>query len=263
MSEVRCGVEWCDRPVADAYTCSSCARGYERDLGNVHATVGELETTLAKRRTNFPNGNGGPGRETPLPFHDPASEVLWALGNELSTQVRMVSEERGAEPSGDTLPAMAGWMLHHVEWVRHQRFGHEFVEGMRFIMREACRIVDRPPERVYAGPCADCGGDLYAKPDAAMAECRPCGVEFSVDEMREWMKSQVYGRLVTAREGAALLSRFDLETKQGTIDTWFQRKRLVSKGHDPEGRRLYLFDDLVTLAARAQRPDTPSERVAV
>ena len=154
---------------------------------------------------------------------------------------------------------MAAWLLNHIEWLRHHRAGHEAVEEITSAVYEAARVIDRPPERIYAGPCQECGEDLYAKSGAATVKCRLCGEGHDVAAMQEWMKSQVYGRLVTAREGAALLSRFALPTKQATIDTWVQRKRLVPKGHNPEGRRLYLFDDLVALAAR----DTPTAVTAV
>ena len=156
------------------------------------------------------------------------------------------------------LATMASWLLNHIEWLRHHRAGHEAVEEITAAVWEVARVIDRPPEREYVGPCRDCGADIYGKPGAAVAECRPCGVGYDVAEMREWMKAQIYGRLVTAREGSALLCRFGLETKQATIDTWVHRKRLVPRGHDTEGRRMYLFDDLVTIAARSQAPDTPN-----
>ncbi len=97
----------------------------------------------------------------------------------------------------------------------------------------------------------ECGEALYADGETGTVTCRNCGTEYDVAARREWMKERVYGRLVTAREGAMLLCRFGLETKQGTIDKWQQRKRLAVKGHDPDRHNLYLFDDLVALAAHA------------
>ncbi len=97
----------------------------------------------------------------------------------------------------------------------------------------------------------ECGEALYASGETGTVTCRGCGTEYDMTMRREWMKERVYGRLVTAREGALLLCRFGLETKQGTIDKWQHRKRLAVKGHDPSAVALYLFDDLVALAAHA------------
>jgi hypothetical protein len=149
---------------------------------------------------------------------------------------------------------MARWLLNHVIWLRHHRAGAEAVEEITSVVGQVRKAVDRPAERIYAGPCKDCGGDMYAKPDATSVDCRPCGLQYDVGEMRDWMRSQVYGRLVTAREGVVLLSRFGLPVQQKTIDKWWERKRISDHGHDPDGKRLYLFDDLVTLAAASSAP---------
>jgi hypothetical protein len=76
--------------------------------------------------------------------------------------------------------------------------------------------------------------------------------------MRDWMRSQVFGRLVTAREGVILLSRFGMPVSQKTVEKWHLRKRVTDHGHDGAGKRLFLFDDLVTLAAS----NTPTERAS-
>lgn len=254
-----CMVEWCDRPVGDGYTCQACADKLSRALGDVPALWEELDTVLTKQAryaaAEFRRG------ELAMPFNPIASEVGWVLRNTLSTWCRLISEERGRVlPDADTPGAVAGWLLHHTTWLRHQRAGHEAVEEITSAVRAVRKAVDRPAERIYAGPCQDCGGDMYGKPDAASVECRPCGLVYDVAEMLTWMRAQVYGRLVTAKEGAMLLSRFGLETAQGTIDKWHFRKRLTSSSHDADGKRLYLFDDLVTLAA--QRTDTPTAQAS-
>jgi hypothetical protein len=81
--------------------------------------------------------------------------------------------------------------------------------------------------------------------------CEHCGQDYDTEALREMMFRQVTGRLVTAREGATLLSRFGLETKQGTIDKWRERKRLAERGHNARDHRLYLWEDLLALAQHA------------
>ena len=247
MSNDPCAVEWCDRPVGDGYVCQHCADRLERALGDVPALWEELDTVLTKQAryaaAEFRRG------EQALPFNDAASELGWVLRNTLATWCRLIGEERGKDLPDDNPPAMAKWLLSHVNWLRHHRAGHEAAEEILSAVRAIRKAVDRPAPRVYAGPCSDCGADMYAKPDAAVVECRPCGVEFGVTEMVEWMRSQVYGRLVTAKEGVILLSRFGLPVSQKTVEKWHLRKRVSDHGEDRDGKRLYLFDDLVVLAA--------------
>lgn len=257
MSNDPCAIDWCDRPVGDGYVCQHCADRLERALGDVGALWEELDTVLTKQAryaaAEFRRG------EQALPFNPVASELGWVLRNTLSTWCRLISEERGRVlPDTDTPAAVAGWLLAHVTWLRHHRAGAEAVEEITSAINAIRKATDRPPERIYAGPCADCGGDMYTKPGAASVECRPCGLEYDVAGRVEWMRTQVYGRLVTAREGVILLCRFGLPVQQKTIDKWVERKRLTVHSHDANKVRLYLFDDLVPLAAA----DTPSEQAS-
>ena len=255
MNEI-CAVDWCDRPVGDGYVCQHCADRLSRALGDVPALWEELDTVLTKQAryaaAEFRRG------ERALPYNPAASELGTALRGILNTWCRLIAEERGKDLPEDTPPAVAGWLLNHVTWLRHHLAGAEAVEELTNAISQVRRAVDRPAERIYAGPCADCGGDMYGKPGASSVECRPCGLEYDVAGRVEWMRSQVYGRLVTAREGAALLSRFGMPTQQKTIDKWHERKRVPDHETDTEGRWLYLFDDLVRLAAES----TPASQEA-
>jgi hypothetical protein len=240
-----------------SHVCQRCCDRLSVALGDVGALWVELDLVLTRQaRYSDPEGRGG---DKALPFNPTASELGWVLRNTLSTWCRLIAEERGRVlPTTDTPAAVAGWLLHHTGWLRHHRAGAEAVEEITSAVNQIRQAVDRPAERIYAGPCADCGGDMYGKPEAASVQCRPCGLEYDVAEMRDWMRAQVYGRLVTAREGVVLLSRFGLPVAQKTIDKWHERKRVTDHGHDPDGKRLYLFDDLVTLAAA----DTPGRQAS-
>lgn len=251
-----CMVDWCDRPVGDGYTCQRCSDRLSVALGDVPALWVELDIVLTRQaRYNEPEGRGG---EKSLPFNATASETGWVLRNTLTTWCRLIADERGRDLPVDEVAAVARWLLHHTTWLRHHRAGAEAVEEITSAVNQVRKAIDRPAERIYAGPCQDCGGDMYAKPDAASVDCRPCGLQYDVTEMRDWMRSQVYGRLVTAREGVVLLSRFGLPVQQKTIDKWHLRKRVADHGEDRDGKRLYLFDDLVALAAA----NTPSEQAS-
>lgn len=246
MSAVLCSVEWCDRPVLDqAYACQHCADRLERALGDIPALWEELDTVLTKQAryaaAEFRRG------EQALPFNPTASELGWVLRNTLATWCRLIGEERGRELPEDNPAAISGWLLGHVTWLRHHRAGHEAVEEITSAVNQIRKAIDRPAERIYAGPCKDCGGDMYGKPDAAMVHCRPCGLDYSVAEMVEWMRNEAWSRLVTAREATTLFGRMGFTVPQKTIEKWQLRKRLVSHGEDRSGTRLYLFSEVWAL----------------
>lgn len=257
MSGEICMVEWCDRPVGDGYVCQHCADRLSRALGDVPALWEELDTVLTKQAryaaVEFRRG------ERALPYNPAASELGTALRGILNTWCRLIAEERGKDLPEDTPPAVAGWLLNHVTWLRHHLAGAEAVEEMTNAIGQVRRAVDRPAERVYAGPCADCGGDMYGKPGGATVECRPCGLEYDVAVMVAWMQSEARKRLVTAKEAIVLLGRFGLPLSQKTIEKWRQRERLFAQPEPRDGVLLYKFDDIWRLRIG---DDTPAEQAS-
>lgn len=248
-----CEIEWCDRPVGDGYCCQRCADRLSVALGDVPALWEELETVLVKQAryaaAEFRRG------EQALPFNDVASELGWVLRNTLGTWCRLVAEERGKTLPTDDAPSMAKWLLSHVEWLRHHRAGHEAVEEVLSAVREIRKAVDRPAPRVYAGPCTECGGGMYAKPDAAVVWCRACGLEHSPTDMWLWMWQESQDKLVTAREAVILLGRMGYQIPQKTIEKWKQRGRLTDRGHRDE-ILVYRFGDVRDLVVK----DTPVDQ---
>jgi hypothetical protein len=251
-----CLVEWCDRPVGDGYCCQTCHDKLCVALGDVPALWEELETVLTKQAryaaAEFRRG------ERALPFNDAASEIGWVLRNTLGTWCRLIAEERGRDLPEDNPPAIARWLLSHTLWLRHQRAGHEAIEEIKAAVDAVRKAVDRPAPRIYAGPCPDCAKDMYGRPGAEAVECRPCGVTYTVKVRVEWMRSELRGKLVTAREATVLLGRMGFALSQKTIEKWKQRERLVDHGEDRAGTLLYRFDDVWDLAAG----DTPSEQAS-
>lgn len=246
-----CLVEWCSRPVGDGYVCGTCSEKLRIALGDVNSLWEDLDAVLAlQARYSTPEGRGG---DKALPLNLEASEIGWVLRNTLNTWCKLVAEERGWDLPEDHPPKVAGWLLHQVEWIRHQRAGHQAIEEITSAVNAVRRAVDRPAERLYAGPCKDCNADLYGKAGSTAVKCKACGLDNPVSERLEWMWSQVTGSYVTAWKASVLLGRFGYPTAQKTIDKWFERKRITSESVDADGKRLYLWEDLTRLA-KAHQP---------
>lgn len=247
----------CGKPTRDnAYVCDGCLGDLTKALAEIPWLAGELEITVAKQRgVDYTALGGSPSSESPLPVHAPALEARRVLRVALVTCIRFCEEERIRHQSAsnrqpvDSLESMSRWLMWRVDGLGLNDMGYEFVTDITEAARACRRAIDRKPERRYAGPC-ECGRDLYHKPGATDVDCRDCERTYNVAELYAWMRQGVMGRLVTASEGSTLLGRFDLTTPQATIDMWHLRKRIVDHGQNPAGHRLYLIDDLLTLAAK-------------
>ena len=252
MTDTPCAVSVCDKPVSgDRFVCSPCMALLEQALTETDWMVDELNVTITRQQAVRTDGEASGSGERPVPFHIKAAEVRATYHGVLGSWARMLAEENaGWVLPADDLKAIARWLLRRMTTIAGHAAGGDLVEEVLQHRASALWVIDRPAERVYAGPC-ECGADLYAKPSSPEATCRECNGTYEVEAMQEWMRAQVAERLVTAREASGLLSRFGYETKQKTIDTWNQRKKVMERGHDTKGVRLYLFGDLLTLAAQA------------
>lgn len=151
---------------------------------------------------------------------------------------------------------LARWLGTHVEWIRHHEAGAELVDELRSAIREARRVLDRPPDRWYAGRCGDaladnagpCGEDLYAKAGSRLVTCRGCGAEYDVEARREWLLSAVEDVLATAAEIARALTSLATPVTSSTIRGYVHRRRLESRGRDPRtGNPTYRIGDVLDL----------------
>lgn len=256
MTDCRCG-----RPTRDeAYVCDTCADGLSRALGDVPWLADELEITITKQR-GLPTEGGPAGSETPLPWHEAAADARRTLHGLLVTWARFCEEEQVRHSSyavglpEDNLPALSRWLMWRVDGLTLRDIGPEAVEEITAAVANCERLIDRRPDRWYAGPCVQevegsaCGADLYAKRATGDVTCRSCGAVYDVAARREWLLAEAEDRLADCAAIARAVSWLGSEPlTHDRVRKWAQRGRLIPKGHD--GRRpLYRIGDAIDLLA--------------
>lgn len=255
-NECRCG-----RPTRDkAFVCDSCADSLTRSLGDIPWLAEELETTITKQR-GIPTEGGSSSSETALPWHEKAADARRNLHGLLATWCRFCDEEdvRNSSPMTglpvDELEAMSRWLLWRVDGLTFHDIGLEAVDEITNAVAECERLIDRRPDRWYAGPCVNnsevavCGADLYAKRTTGDVRCRSCGAVYDVAERRAWLLAEAEDRLADATTVARAVSWLGAEAlTPSRIWKWAERGRILAKGHD--GRRpLYRIGDAIDLLA--------------
>jgi predicted amidophosphoribosyltransferase len=238
-----CGT--CGRPT-DAYVCKTCAEALNRALGDCVWLEEELETTITRQRGAATEG-GARGTVTSLPWHEVASERRRDLRNTLAKWA-LYATRHGLTGTprwhgANTITSRSRWLLNVVHGLTLDERGPAAVDEITRAVTACYRVIDLKPEREWAGPC-ECGRDLYRTKGQQWVRCDQCGEQTDTNELLDRLKAAVWGRLVTAREGAGLLSKFGYATEQGTIDKWRERHKLAERGHNHKGHRLYLWDDL-------------------
>lgn len=236
----------------------------------------ELQTTIARlSKSASSSGAVGKASEMPVPYDAQASRVAHRLRNELSTWARLIADQRPDLPLPvDDPPAIARWVAGAVTAVFVTA---ELSSGIRGAVRDAERVIDRAPDKVYAGPCweplevdgaestdvepadvepADvedgeeagpprCEGQLYATLGRSEVRCRECGAVHDVAARQDWLSRELDGQLVSAAEAAPVLSwLLDKPVSRNNIADWKRHGRVEVH----EGRWPYRFGELLTLA---------------
>jgi hypothetical protein len=274
MTETTCR---CGQPTRDAaYVCETCADRLAVALGEVPWLAEELEVSITRQRA-IPNEGKGSSSATcscddddddcphgVLPWRDEASEARRTLHGLLAMWARFCEEEhvrhssprtRDLDEHDDNLPALSRWLLWRVDGLTWHEIGPEAVDEITDAVAECHRMIDRRPDRWYAGPCTaetedgHCGADLYARRATGEVKCRECGAVYDVESRRRWLLDEAEDRLADAATVARAVSWLGAEPlNPERVRKWAERGRIAIKGHDGK-RPLYRIGDAIDLLA--------------
>lgn len=241
----------------NAYLCLACTAELRVLLAGMPQLLAELETTIT-RQARVGSGDGGrKSAETQVPFHARAGQLGATLRNALVTWARHIAETRGVDvqprrpiygpyhvlcphDSCATIQRLAEqpeglasvWMLHHVDWLRHRREVTEAFAELVSLQRRVQHVIDRAPALWYCGPCDICAADLYARPGAAVVQCRAprCSFHTDVTTRRDWLLRAAEDSLVNATDLARAVTALGQPVTPERVRKWAERGRLLSRG---------------------------------
>lgn len=275
-----CPVPHCTRVMPGHLTvCRACSTELLRDLRDVPSLARHLEEA-ATRQTRLGTG-GGPARDpeqpedeigltirrAPLPWDERARRAEQALKSTLVGWVHVLQhgvlpyegpvcracEHRScvylslSRGPADTVAGIAAWLIRHRAQLLGRQAAPEAVDTIREAIRNARRVIDRPADRIYAGPCGQCGRDLLARPGARTIVCRPCALIYDIEPRRKWMWREVETMLGTAAWVASVAVGLGYDATPAVVRGLAQRLRLFPRGTDQLGHPLYLVGDVVDL----------------
>lgn len=265
--------------------CGDCADSLVRDLLIVPGLALALESAHTKSLrfgastpSRAPVPSSQDQEESPLPFNPKASETSALLLDTLTRWADLVAHQRGYFRPLNTVPVLARWLAQQVVWLRSAEIGPEAVQRIRAVIRRSLHVVDRPADRLYAGPCdatvevevpptttepapdaaqqpttvsVPCGADLYAEAGDLAATCTSCGKVFPLAERRKWLLGEAEDMLLPATELARAIDGLGADVTPHMIRVWKDRGRLVPHGSTSTGRPLYRVGDVMDLVNAA------------
>lgn len=247
----------CGVPLQSTAICTTCSQRLCTALSDVSGHWRDLDTVKG-RATRYGGTGGGRGGDKPLPVDArflgagaEGSVLQETVKSTVATWTRLVLEAIGGTVS-DNIPACTAYLQTHVDWISTQHWAPEILDEVTFTAELLRKIVDRPADRWFAGPCDQCATDLYAKAGASWVRCDPCDIQYNVDERRAHMLEAAHDHLATASEISRAVSWLDGQPLSAErIRKWAQRGRITRKGWTlVRGRELptYRLGDVAQLA---------------
>lgn len=259
MSDCRCGRATRD----EAYVCDGCLDGFSRALGEVPWADAELDLTLTGQRgVDYRRGGGARPSEARLPVNMGASEAQSHLRATLVAWVKFCAEEKVRHQSphtglpADNMAAMSRWLMWRVDGLGLLDIGPEAVSEVTLAVERSKRVIDRPADKWYAGPCdatEECVGELYATSKSGNIACPECGAGYDVAARREWLLEAAEDRLVNAADLARAVSWLGtVPLTAHRVRQWAVRERIFARGHDGKSP-LYRVGDAIDLLAQSAK----------
>lgn len=267
MSESPC--QTCGKPIADGTTiCVTCGLVLDAAVADICAYRGlAYDLAIARARQAVLAGSAGitrppePSRAqdhtvgilrpTPWPFNRRAATAAEQLLAALVTWTRLIRDEtdrrpiagpvcrrcdhpscrmiRLRRPPPEDLADLAAWFRPHIGWLRHHAAAAAAFEEITDAVAAARRAVDRPADKLYAGPC-DCGDHLYARLDTTYVQCPACRSVWRVEARRLWLLRSAEDLLLTTTEISRAITRLTQQVTPEMIRGYVNRGRLLARG---------------------------------
>lgn len=259
----------CGRPIPDtAALCPHCGYLLDASLAELAAFRGlayELDVALT-RQARIGGRDGSRPAETPIAYDERIAKVTKHLRDAMTEWASIIVRGTGAEPPPPGLAQLAAWLRRHVGWIRYHEDALDAYTDITDGVRDARRAIDRPADKLYAGPCDECGEDLYASLDASYVVCHnteghASGDEWvwEVTERRRWLLDSARDVLASGTEISRALTRYAQPVTPSALRGYVHRGALIARGERIEGGRmvmLYRLGDVLDILARQ------AERVA-
>lgn len=184
----------------------------------------------------------------------------------------LAAETAHRRPPRDTVVSCCGYLQRLLPRIAGQPWADVMLRDLLRLEQALARLVDRPPDRWYAGKCSTpdpedpgrvvCQAELYAETESGTVRCPACGTVHDVTGRRDFLLVEAREYQVTATEAAgALIAWTDYdgspEKLVDLIRKWRDRQRLEVQdvtsllGKD---RHLYRLGDVQELLVEhAQR----------
>jgi hypothetical protein len=277
-ADTRAGCAVCSAPTGDdGYLCKAHTQDLRADLQSllprweirngrrerISGAVEDLDVTITRQDRLQSEKHGGRSATRPLPWNEHAAVKQFELNTTLNawaldaSRVREDERDQLIHAHHSDTAAVAEWLIRNLNALRHHTEAGTAHDEITNAIHEARRAVDRPIERIFAGPCGAelkddhdaptgkvCTEDLYGTPGKSTAVC-PCGARHDMTERREWMLGCLEDQVAHSGLLSGLVTNLGVPIASSTIRKYASSGRIKVISVDASRRPLYRIGDVL------------------
>ncbi|MGW2666243.1 hypothetical protein ACWCW7_35270 [Nocardia tengchongensis] len=183
---------------------------------------------------------------------------------------RTIRRHPDALASPATLVEQAAvWMGCHPHELRTHEAARDMLTDITGALKDLRRVIDRPAEMRYLGPCSECGAELRAERGETWVRCRvpSCKTQHEISRLESDALAIAWERLYTLSELGSVLSGVGAPVPRRTLYSWAAPGKDGPKLHprgwrhedqygvritdhqiDPRDKQVYRLGDVVGMA---------------
>lgn len=266
IPDVHCAAMNCARPVHSTMLCDDCLADLVRIINNTDWIIDQLRNSHTRQQRFFKTTGARATTETPVPFNDRAHHTQADYTAVITRWQERLADHLGLPVRYLNPIAAAAWMWTAIDTRGIAKFidaGH-MLRDLESVHREALTVINKAPERWFAGKCSaaylegqECPQDLYADNLTGTITCSLCGTHHDIANRRHALFEAAKEVSATATEAArAIVVWTDYLRGENKlvrrIGMWAARGQIEQRGtirQDGKDRPLYRIGDIQALLA--------------
>jgi hypothetical protein len=209
----------------DRHICRDCAEDLHLVLADLPVLVFDLQLALT-RQTHFvehghqlggDDGDGPQEATGALPWAEPAAAALRHLGRALG----------GPRASVWPVERLAARTLARWDDLLLAPTVVEYAERVSLAALHGYRVIDRPPDPWFYGPCPKCAVDIYDERNVTRVSCLACTYTAPLDEHQLACLDAGDARLLTVSELVGAITSAGEVVTRHQIFGWIRRDGLA------------------------------------
>lgn len=237
----RCGV-----PTADGvWLCAGCAEAFEYRLAEVDSVLTELAHAVPRLTLTATYGDRAPGvraQHAPAPVNVDAVSAMDALHRWLmGTALRLAAVTRNPL-DGRTPFDLEYYIRANMPRLRSLSWAPDLHPALDALLKDCERVTHEAVPRVFAGTCAECETDLYARKGDHEARCKTCGATYEVLKWRDYATKAAKYYIGSPADLSRKLSapEYGITVTADQIRKWGLRGKLARTNPEADDNGLYI-----------------------